>query len=225
MKSMKDKLKQLEILLDGQSRATSFSQTELLIYPKDFRLIHSYNLFGNNLLSIPSSLITKGNDDDFETPFSFTDTIEIINIFESEFRTEIPNEFVQIGNLVGSTEIVLLNKLNDNIHIFHISDISDKDWLKCKLENAICSLNSFIENIRPQTVCCLINPADHSKWEMLEIRNNTSIITENSEKKFKNIEDTWIEYWNLIKASICNGYEIHYAPKKVIDKKIRNYEN
>ncbi|HTO36184.1 MAG TPA: hypothetical protein VL021_00270 [Brumimicrobium sp.] len=215
---MNEKLRQLENILEGQSNQTNFSQSELLIYPETFKQIHSYNLFGNDLLSIPANLIIEGDDDEFEKPFRFTDDFEEINLFESEFREEIPENFIQIGNLYGSTEIVLLNKLNDEIHIFNVSDIADNEWMKHKLENPICNLTTFLENIRPQTVCCLINPKDYSKYEILEIRNLNTIVTEEFEREFETTSEMWTEYFNIIRKAIDKGLEIHYAPKKIINE-------
>ena len=62
--------------------------------------------------------------------------------------------------------------MKDTIHIFHVSDLSDTDWLKYKLEKGICDLESFIDSIQVQTVCCLMDPTDYSKWDICEIRNN-----------------------------------------------------
>lgn len=215
---MNDKLTELEKLLEEQSRASNFSPTELSIYPETFRHIHSYKLFGKNLLSIPANLLIKGEDGEFEKPFNFIDDMKAINIFESEFRGEISNEFVQIGNLFGSTEIVLLNKLNNRVHVFNVSDITDKSRMKRKLNNSICGLTTLIGNIRPQTVCCLMNPKNYSKYEILEIRNNTTIVTKDFKKELENTSETWKEYLNIVKKAIDTGFEIHYAPKKVIDE-------
>lgn len=175
---MNGKLTLLEKLIKDQAKPSGFSKTELFVYPESFRRIHTYNLFGKNLLAIPASLLIEEDDDEFEHPFSFTDNIEVINLFESEFRAAIPNEFVQIGSLYNSTEIVLLHKLNETIHVFHVSDIADNDWLSSKLKNPICRLNTFIENLRQQTVCCLINPQNYSQYELLEIRHSKTLVTE-----------------------------------------------
>lgn len=212
---MIESLKQLEYLLEKQSIRSNFSQSDLLIYPDIFRIVHSFKVFGENLLSVPPSLIVDGNDDDYEIPFSFTNSVESITIFESEFRPEIPINFVQIGNLFGS-DIMLLNVNNNQIYVFNIADISDTDWLKYKLENPICDLNKLIESIQLQTVCCLINPKNHSEWKMIEIRA-TTIITDDFEKEFDSTTTTWEAYHNIVKSSIQAGYKIHYAPQKIIN--------
>lgn len=84
--------------------------------------------------------------------------------------------------------------------------------------NPTCDLKTFVENIRLQSVCCLLNPKDFSEYEILEIRNKTVIKTEDIEKEYKSMIETWTEYLRIIENSINKGYEIHYAPKKVIDE-------
>ncbi|MFH6994783.1 hypothetical protein [Flavobacterium sp. FlaQc-48] len=212
---MKNKLWQLEHELQEFSERTKFSETDLLLFPDNFQQVHSFKIFGDDLLAIPAELIIEGDEKEFEIPLSLTSELETIEIFESEFRAEIPKEFIQIGNLNSSAEIVLLNKLKDTIHIFHVSDITDKEWLKCKLEKKVCDLNTFIENIRPQTVCCLINPKDFSEWDIFEIRNKIEIKKEDKLLKYENSNEAWTNYKTLVKSSIMNGFEIHYAPKKL----------
>lgn len=214
---MTDKLKELEKQLGAFSEKSELSGERLLLFPENFRRVHSFKIFGNDLLAIPANLIIEGDDEEFEKPFSFLDSLETIKIFDSEFRPEVPDDFIQIGNLCGSTEIVLLNKLKNTVHIFHVSDIADKDWLKYKLEKAICDLEVFINNIRVQTVCCLMNPKDYSKWDIFEIRNN-EILTFNELLQYTDKETTWKEYKKLVEKSLEKGFKIHYAPKKLLNE-------
>ena len=212
---MKDKLLQLEHKIQEFSEKTNFSEKDLLLYPDNFRQIHSFKIFGDDLLAIPAELIIEGDENEFEIPLSLTSELKTIELFEREFRAKIPTEFIQIGDLNCSTEIVLLNKIKNTVHIFHVTDIADKNWLNYKLENKICDLNTFIENIRPQTVSCLIIPKDFSKYDIFEIRNKTEIKNGVTLTKYENSYETWTEYITLVKNSMAKGFEIHYAPKKI----------
>ena len=87
--------------------------------------------------------------------------------------------------------------------------------IKYKLENEICNLDTFIDNIRPQTVCCLLNPKDYSKWEIFEIRNNSELKNDIEHTKYPDQETAWIEYRKLVDKSLNNGYQLHYAPKRI----------
>ena len=215
---MKEKLIEIEGQIRDCSTYTNLTKGDLCLFPENLRQIHSFKIFGNDLLAIPANLIAEDNNNEFEIPFNFLDSKETLNIFESEFRQEISSEFIQIGNLYGSAEIVLLNKLTNNVHIFHVSDIADKDWLNYKLEKDICNFETFIYNIRPQTVCCLINPKDYSKYDIFEIRNNIEIKRENKILKCDNTEEAWKKYKELVENSLEKGYKIHYAPKKLINE-------
>jgi hypothetical protein len=130
---MKSYLFELEKQLDNFGVGTSLNKNDLLLFPENFRKIHSYKIFGGDLLEIPA-----GENDEMEKPFSFLSSKQTLELFDSEFRSEQMNDFIQIGNVFGSTEIVLLNKVKNTIHIFHISDICDKDWLTYKLDKEIC---------------------------------------------------------------------------------------
>ena len=214
---MTDKLTELEKQIGHLSEKSGLSGENLLVFPENFRQVHSFKIFGDNLLAIPANLIIEGDDEEFEKPFSFLDSLENLKLFESEFRPEVPYDFIQIGNLYGSAEIVLLNKLKDTIHIFHVSDLSDKDWLKYKLEKGICDLESFIDSLRVQTICCLMDPTDYSKWDICEIRNN-EILTGAGLLKFTDKETACMEYKRFIEKSLESGFQIHYAPKKILNE-------
>lgn len=212
---MKNKLAILEEELGQHSQKSQLSGDALQSLPDNLKRLHSFRIFGADLLAISANLIVKGDDDDFERPFRLLDDLEEIEVFEREFRSDIPNEYIQIGNIYGTTEIVLLNRLRDTIHIFHVSDVADKKWLKYKLKNGICDLNQLIDNLRPQTVCCLINPKDYSQWDILEIRNETELKKEGGVTRYTDRETTWIEYKKYVETSLRKGYQIHYAPKKI----------
>jgi hypothetical protein len=214
--TMLDKLIQLEKQLAGLASPSELSENNLMSFPEEFRHIHGYKVFGGDLLAIPANLIVEGDDDEFENLFCFLDTEDGIKTFESEFRPEIPAEFIPIGYLNLGTEIVLLNKMKSTVHVFHVSEVVDPEWLKYKLENAISDLVTFINSIKPQTVCCLMDPKNASKYDMFEIRNDNEIMTYNDRLKYPDKETAWNGFKDLIKKSIGKGYEIHYAPKKIL---------
>ncbi|MBA4054055.1 MAG: hypothetical protein C0490_05020, partial [Marivirga sp.] len=205
---MKNKLAILEEKLGQHSRKSQLYEEVLRSLPDNLKRLHSFRIFGADLLAIPANLILKGDDDEFERPFKLLGDLEEIEVFERGFRSEIPDEYIQIGDIYGATEIVILNRLKDTIHIFHVSDVADKKWLKHKLENEICNLNQLIDNLRPQTVCCLINPKDYSQWDILEIRNENELKKEDGVITYSDRETTWMEYKKSIETSLRKGYHI-----------------
>lgn len=215
---MENKLFELEKQLGDYSEYSQLDVKSRLLFPENFREIYNYKIFGDNLLSIPANLIIDGDDDEFEKPFSFLNSSEELDVFEEEFRSEISDHFLQIGHLYDFTEIILLNKIKNTVHIFHVSDIADKDWLNYKLENEICSLDEFVNNVRPQTVSYLINPKDYSEWDMFEIRNETELKTETELIEFKDKKTVNEEYLEQMKKSLEKGFVIHYAPKSILLK-------
>ena len=213
---------EIEKDLENYSKLTNFTTEELSLFPENIRHIHSYKIFGDNLLAIPANVVIKEDYNEFEIPFSFVEDKETLNIFESEFRLEIPNEFIQIGYLNGSTEIVLLNIITNNIHIFHVSDIVDKDWLNYKLfKKIICNLEEFLENIRLQTVCCFINPKKSSEYNIFEIRNKNVIKFGEKILTFETKEQTIDKYKMLALNSLEMGFKIHFAPKKLLNELLK----
>jgi hypothetical protein len=211
------KLQELERQLYGYSESTKLNAQSLLVFPEYFRQIHSYKIFGNNLLAIPASLLIKGDDEEFESPFFFVDDIATLQIFESEYRTVVPEYFIQIGYL-GGTEIVLLNKTKNSIHVFHVQDVADVKWLTYKLENEICLVDVFIESLRIQTVSCFINPKDYSQCAMFEIRNDVELKNDSTTIKYTYTTTVWSEYLKLVKRVLDKGFELHYAPKRLISE-------
>jgi len=212
---MIDKLTELEGKLLGLSEPSLLPEEIIISFPENLKQIHSYKIFGENLLAIPSSLINN-DDDDFEKPFSFINSLESTHVFETEFRPEIPENSIQIGSLYNSTEIVLLNCLKESIHIFNVADIVDRDWLKYKLTNKICDLTTFINNIQAQTVCCLLNPTNFSQFEIFEIRNTNELKNDNSLIKYPDNATAKKELKKLLEISLDKGYKIHYAPKALL---------
>ena len=187
--------------------------------PTELKEIHNYKIFGSDLLAVPAELIINGDDEEYEKPFSFLDSEDGFDNFENEFRQDIPENLIPIGYLYGADEIVLYKKEKNSIHIFHVSDIVDKDWMKYKLDNPICGFDEFIRQIRVQTVTCLINPNNYSEALLIELRND-KIYSDYEFLELKS-EDIWQEYINECNSQIVNGMEIHYAPQKVI-KEIKN---
>jgi hypothetical protein len=213
---MENKLFELEKQLEDYSGYCQLDIESRLLFPENFRQIYKYKIFGDNLLSIPANLIIDGDDDEFEKPFSFLNASEELDVFEKEFRSEISDHFIQIGHLYNCTELVLLNKIKNTVHVFHVSDIADIDWLNYKLENGICNLDEFVNNIRPQTVCCLINPKNYSEWDIFEIRNETELKTEAELIEFEDKKTVNEEYIEQVKKSLEKGFDINYAPQSVL---------
>ncbi|MEJ1241044.1 hypothetical protein WBG78_23050 [Chryseolinea sp. T2] len=211
---MKAFLKSLEQKIDKYSRGSELTDKDLQLLPENIRQLHSYRLFGSDLLAIPGSLF----DDEFERPFRFVGDLETLEIFEREFRPDIPENFIQIGSLYGANEIVLLDKQNDTIHIFHVSDTADASWLKRKLNRQVCDIITLIESLRPQTVCCLMDPGNYSKWDIFEIANGNELKLEGEIRYCADEATAWLEYKSLIRKSLEKGFQLHYAPIAVRDE-------
>ena len=219
---MKKNFKNIESKLGELGLESQITNDIKSSLPTELKEIHNYKIFGSDLLAIPAELIIKGDDDEYEKPFSFLDLEDGFDNFESEFRSYIPENFVPIGYLYGADEVVLYNKDKNSIHIFHVSDIVDKDWMKHKLDNPICDFDKFIRKIRVQTVTCFINPKNYSEFILIELRNGKIY----SDYEFLKLEskELWMEYLNECKSHIENGMEIHYAPQKLI-KKLTNAQH
>ena len=216
---MKEKLIEIEKQIENYSTFSNLSNNELLVFPETVRQVHLFKVFGDNLLSIPHNFLIKGHESEFEIPFSFLSEKSTLEIFESEFRSDIPNEFIQIGNLNGLSEIVLLNVLTNNIHVFHVSDVVDKEWLNYKLfEKTICDFETLIDNIRPQTVCCFINPKNLSEYDIFEIRDNSDIKYDDKILKFESTKQAMENYKMLVLNSIEKGFDVHFAPKSLLNE-------
>jgi hypothetical protein len=216
---MTDKLLELEKQLDNYAVGTSLKENDLLLFPKEFRQIHSYKIFGDDLLAIPAAAIIEGYIDEFEKPFRFLSGIDELQIFETEFREGISDEFIQIGCLYSVTEIVLLNKIKNTIHILHVQDFVALDQYKYKLEKGICSLEQFIECLKPQTVSCFANRKSYyPEYEIFEIRDKFVLKNNNKQTKYSDNETVWDEYYKLVDNAVDKGFEVHYAPRKVIER-------
>jgi hypothetical protein len=185
-------------------------------FPEPFRNVYNYKIFGANLLAIPAEIIIEGDVDDFEKPFCFVNSPDTLELFEEEYRQFIPAEFIQIGNVFGQTEIVVMNTSTHTVHVFNAADVVDPQWLIHKLENELCDLNTLLANIRPQTVCCLLNPDDFSQYELFEIRDQVQLKTENEITQYETEAQCWNKYLNLVKNALNKGYTIHYAPAKLL---------
>ncbi len=209
---MREKLFELEKQLDNFGVRSNLDENTLLLYPDNFRAIHSYKLFGDNLPAIPA-----GEYDEIEQPFSFLSSKDTLELFESEFRTEQMNDFIQIGNVYGSTGIVLMNKVKNSVHIFHISDIFDTKRLTYKLEHEFCKLEDFIQNLRPQTVCCFTNRKSYyPEYETFEIRDNFELLNDGETIKYSDEKAVSEEYYKLVDKAVDKGFEVHYAPREIL---------
>ncbi|MCG8573681.1 MAG: hypothetical protein MI810_02260 [Flavobacteriales bacterium] len=212
---MKQILESLESQLHDQGQTSELDSDSLSALPEKLKTIHSHQLFGADLLAVPAELIIEGDEEEYEKPFSFLDLKEGYDIFESEYREEIPENFIPFGYLHGASEIVLYNKTKSSVHVFHVSDIVDLDWIKYKLKTPICSFDKFIQNLKPQSVGCFMNPSNYSEWTMIEIRDGKLYLDYESQE-LKN--DLWSDYFEICQSLLNEGMEIHYAPKKVLEK-------
>jgi hypothetical protein len=211
---MTEKLLELERLLGNFGAKSHLDENTLLLFPDNFRKIHSYKLFGENLIAIPA-----GKNDEMEKPFTFLRSKDTLELFDSEFRTEQMDDFIQIGNACNLTEIVLLNKVKNSVHIFHISDICDKDWVTYKLNKEICSLEDFIQNLRPQTVCCFTNRGSYyPEHYVFEIRDNFELLNDGNVIKYTDEDTVWEEYYKLVDDAVKKGFIVDYAPRKVLER-------
>ena len=204
--------KRLEDRLENQGMLSELKQEILSKLPTRLSEIHNYKLFGSDLLAIPAEIIISGNEEEYENPCSFLDLEDGFENFENEFRKEIPKNYIPFGYLYGASEIVLYNELTDSVNVFNVSDISDRNWIKYKLENPICTFEKFISELRIQTVTCFINPKKYSEAVLLEIRSDKIYYDYELQPISMNISNEYNKYCqSLIEA----GLEIHYAPKSV----------
>ena len=212
---MTDKLLELEKQLDNYGVGTNLDEDTLLLFPENFRKIHSYRLFGSDLLAIPAD-----EGDEMEQTFSFLSSKDSLNLFDSEFRTEQMDDFIQIGNVFGSSKIVLLNKVKNTVHIFYHSAIScDIESLTYNVENGVGSLEEFIQSLRPQTVCCFANRKSYyPEYNVFEIRDNFELLNDGEIIKYSDEKTVWEEYFKLVDNAVDKGLEVHYAPQKIIER-------
>jgi hypothetical protein len=213
LKELEVNYEQIESESNGLVTNSTLNSDYKSSLPKHLRSLHKYKLFGGDVFAVPSELIISGEEDEYEKPFSFLASDSEVEVFESEYRPEIPDNFIPFGYLYGATEVVLLDKKRDTVHIFHVSDIADIDWLKKKLKNEICSYVDFIKNIKQQTVTCLINPKNYAEALLIEIRGNDKIYCDYSYKQ--DTKDLWGDYISICESYINKGFEIHYSSKKL----------
>ena len=214
---MNSTLSRLEQELQAWGLPSELPAELLQTLPEAIQNIHRYRLFGGDLLAIPHNLVIEGDDEEFEDPFSFMALPEQFEIFESEYREDIPEELIPFGQLHGATEMVVLNTLKNTVHSFHITDIFDAPFLEYKLtKDSMGSLEHFIEQLRPQTVCCFINPQDHGEYEMWEIVNKTTLKHDYEETVFPDEQSVWEAYNELVQQALEKSWDLHYAPRKIM---------
>lgn len=205
-------LDQLEKKLRPYGQFSSLRPSERTYFPKKLKVLYNYQIFGANLLALPTEIILKGEEEEYQKPFSFVSDQEHIAVFESEYREFIPKKFTPFGYLHGASEVVLLDTEKDTVHIFHVSDVCDLDWLQRKLTKEITSLSLFLNAITIQSVSCFINPNNYAEASLLEIRNG-NIYYELCENK----QDIEKEYLALCHTFLKKGFDLHYAPQKIRD--------
>lgn len=210
-------LSRLEQEVQAWGQASELPAGLLQSLPSAIQEIHRYRLFGGDLLAIPHNLVIEGDDEEFEDPFSFMHLPEQFEIFESEYRENIPAGFIPFGQLHGAAEMVVLNTLKNTVHTFHITDVFDAPFLEYKLtKDSMGSLEHFIERLRVQTLCCFINPKNHGEYEMWEIVNKTTLKYNYEETVFPDEQSVWAAYDELLQQAQEKGWDLHYAPRKIM---------
>lgn len=190
---------------------SSLNSDYVLSLPIDIKRLCNYKVFGFDIFAVPNEIIIKGDNTEYENPFSFLASDKEVISFESEYRPAIPNNFIPFGYLHGGTDVVLLDKKRETVHVFHVSDIADKDSLKRKLNNEICTYIDFIKSIRLQTVTCLINPSNYSEALLLEIREKDKIYFDYSLQSIS--RELWADYIGICKSYMDKGFKVHYSSK------------
>lgn len=190
---------------------SSLNSDYVLSLPSDIKRLYNYRVFGFDIFAVPNEIIIKGDNTEYENPFSFLASDKDVKSFENGYRPAIPNNFIPFGYLHGGTDVVLLDKKRETVHVFHVSDIADIDWLKWKLKNEICTYIDFIKSIRLQTVTCLINTSNYSEALLLEIRDKDKIYYDYSLQSISG--ELWGDYITICKSYMEKGFKIHYSSK------------
>lgn len=210
---MKEKIKKLEKALANQGLPSSLNSHQLSYFPESIRWVHQHEVFGSNLLAVPGALIISGDEEEYECTFSFLGTQEGIEVFEAEYRPEIPKEFIPIGYFYGATEIVLLHKENNTVHHFHVADIVDMEGIQNKLENEIATLEGFLNALQIQTVSCFINPENYAQAVLIEIREKDKLYCDYQlQESTKNVVEA---YQSKCQEYMNEGFKLHYGPKEI----------
>jgi len=213
MEKIEQLYSQIAANLEDQGLSSGLKPEEITGLPDYLQQLHHFKLFGSDLLAIPAEQIRPGEDEEYELPFSFLSSQEGFVTFEGEYRSVIPTEFLPFGYLHGASEIVLLNRLKETVHVFHVADIVDQRSMTYSLQNPICSYAMFISNIKNQTVACLNNPANYAEALLLEIRQGNRIYLDY--ELLKPSENVQQDFIAICKTHLEKGMEIHYAPHKV----------
>lgn len=218
---MNSTLKYLESQLGDFGGKSQITLKTKLNLPTPIQEVHEYKVFGSDLLAIHGESITDCDIEEYEVPFAFLDLEEGFENFDSEFREDIPKDFIPFGHLHGASEVVLYKQGEKSIHKFHVADIVDEDWIAYQLENPICDFEEFIKSIRAQTVACFSNPENHAESTLIELRNGK--IYFDYEFLAPTGNDVWKEYLSKCRSELDNGMIVHYASQKLT--RALNYES
>lgn len=193
-------------------------------------VLSAYKIFGDNLLEIPAKKF-KGKYEGYTPmgiPFRFFDfknrASEDSNDFTSyaQFKGLIPDTFSLIG-LLNMSKIIAVNSKNNKIYAFNYSDLTDVDHLNYLIKTPICSINGFLKDLRPQTMVCLADLNNSSKYECIKIDGHHLFHEIHPLEKGNELSDDFIiseedmqeEYFKRIYAALEKGYKIVYAPQFV----------
>lgn len=206
-------LQSIEEKLQGSAEETALTPADLSGLPPELQALHTFRIFGGDLLAVPQELIIPGDDEEYEVPFAFLDLAEQLAIFASEFRELVPDKFHPFGYFYGSSEVVVFDTERKTVHEFHVSDVVDPGMMEYNLEKSLGKLEAFLTQLRPQTVTCFINPSDYSQFEMLEIREGNRIY--HDWELGEPMENVRAEYLKLCDSLVAEDMKLNYAPKWV----------
>jgi hypothetical protein len=219
--NFEESLLKLELNIKPFGRDSQLSNVVLSKLPQSLQKINEYKVFGESLLAFPADFLNE----ELEKCFRFIDSdLEIDNFYDT-FKEVVPNEFKLFGFFDNNNYPVLLNIVKNTVHSFHIADLCDIEWLKYKLENSLYTLEDFFKNLRPQTIVCLVNNSEnYPDYQIFEILDSLTLKNDDNLKTFDDTNTLNAEYEKLIENALMNGFNFHYAPKRIQEKYKQNQE-
>lgn len=230
---MKKYLTKLEERLNAASYVSEKLNPENQVLSNIQKTIGEYKIFGDNLLEIPAIKFREkyGSYTPMGIPFRFFDcknrSSENTNDFISyqQFKGLIPDTFKLIGFL-NTSKVVSVNEKNDKIYTFHYSDLADIEHLNYLIKTPVCTINGFLKDLRPQTMVCLADLNNSSKYECIKIDGHHLFHEIHPLEKGNELSDDFIiseeemleEYFKRIHTALEKGYTILYAPQFVWEK-------
>lgn len=214
---MNKQLERIENICLPDGDNTSLSSELVISFPDLIQTLFQCKVFGENILALPNPL----DESEHQRPFHFVNSNEKIKIFEQEFREAVPNHFHLIGYFYFSDPFILYNEKENTIHSFYVSDIVDLDFLRYKLKKPILSYADFLKNIQSHSLTCMMNSKKRSEFMMIEMRNSQLYCDHEYIYGGTNLKG---QYLKICKERLDEGFEIHYAPKWILDH-FKNYSS